>query len=156
MVVSLGSWIEVKDGDPRAVSIFNRHYSCHNPANGRKVDRVRYGFSGNGESMVLLTQDCRALFCWRLVKGEGVDCSVFRNEGLVLSSELITEADSLAFQVWNKESRHYTYVNANKIRSNHPGYCFLQAGWDYQRDNKGKPILSKSGLYILELIRCRL
>ena len=136
-------WIEVKDGDPRAVGLYERHYSCYKPKNGRKIDRVRYGFSGKGESMVLLIQDCRALFCWRLVKSEGVQCSVFRNEGSLLSSDLIKESCELAWQRWPGR-RLYSYVNANKIKSSNPGYCFIRAGW--QRCG-----LTKGGLVILEI-----
>ena len=104
--------------------------------------------------MILLTLDCKALFGWRKQKitddkQSGVNCFVFRNEGNILSSELIKEADELAWNRWG-DSRHYTYVNKEKIASKHAGYCFIMAGWDYQRDDKGKPILTKGGLYILE------
>ncbi|MBU2249133.1 MAG: hypothetical protein KKD77_20470, partial [Gammaproteobacteria bacterium] len=131
-------WYPVRDGDPRAVALYRRHYSCRDP----KVDLCRYGFSGKGESMVLLTLDCLALFCWRLVKGEGVNCSVFHNESSLLSSELVKEADELAYVRWPGE-RHYTYVNSKKIRSTNPGACFMFAGWR-------KCGVSKGGLIILE------
>ena len=143
-MMQAANWYEIKDGDPRAVGLYQRHYSCYKPKNGRKIDRVRYGFSGNGQSIVLLTQDCRALFCWRLVKTEGVNCSVFRNEGDILSSDLIREADSLAWQKW-AETRHYTFVDSDKIESTNPGYCFLQAGWH-------KCGVTKRGLIILEVL----
>lgn len=134
----LGQWRTVKDGDPRAVALFHRHYSCAD----NTVDHTRYGFSGNGESMVLLSQDCQALWCWRRVAGEGVLCSVFRNEGPVLSSQLIREAVALAWQRWPGE-RLYTYVNPGKIRSTNPGACFLKAGWR-------RCGMSLGGLVILE------
>ncbi len=135
------NWYAVKDGDSRAVALFKRHYSCENP----KADHVRYGFSGNGESMVLLTRDCSAVWCWRLVSGEGVVCSVFRNEGIMLSSELIREADELAWQRWPNE-RHFTYVNGDKVRHKRdPGRCFVKAGWH-------KCGISKGGLVILEKV----
>jgi len=151
MMMITGHWIAVKDGDPRAVAIFKRHYSCVN----HKANHVRYGFSGKGESMVLITLRTDCLWCWRKVENEGINCSVFRNEGDIQSSELIMEADELAWQRWTNENRHYTYVNARKIKSRHPGYCFLKAGWDYQRDNEGKPELTKGGLYILEVYQCQ-
>lgn len=135
-------WFEVRDGDPRAVGIFERHYSCYKPKNGRKIDRVRYGFSGNGESLVLLTQDCRALFCWRKVVEVGINCSVFRNEGAFKSSALIQEACELAWMKWPGE-RLYTFVNSKKIRSSNPGYCFKMAGWNFWG-------MSKGGLHIFE------
>lgn len=53
---------------------------------------------------------------------------MFRNEGAGLSSDLIREADSLAWQRW-PVARHFTYVDDSKIQSRNPGYCFLQAGW---------------------------
>jgi hypothetical protein len=146
----IGNWIEVKDGDPRAVVLFERHYSCVNS----KADHARYGFSGQGESMILLTQDCNALFGWRKLKHSddgqiGVNCFVFRNESKLLSSSLILEAERMAWERWAGE-RLYTYVNSKKILSVHPGYCFLKSGWDYQRDENVKPVKTKGGLYILE------
>ena len=131
-------WIGVKDGDPRAVALYRRHYSCRNP----NIDYVRYGFSGKGESMVLLSPDCLALFCWRKVDGEGIYCSVFRNESPVLSSDLIREADLLAWQHWT-EKRHFTHVNPREV--NGDGKCFKAAGW-----LKLKEHTKKSKLIILE------
>ena len=98
--------------------------------------------------MVLMTLDCDALFVWRKFiddSGErGVNCAVFRNEGPILSSTLILEAEQLAWGRWPGE-RLYTYVDARKIRSTNPGYCFLMAGWrrmDYRTAN-GKRVLAK-------------
>jgi len=138
-----GHWIPVKDGDPRAVAIFNRHYS----ARKGHIDRVRYGFSGNGESLIMLTVECDALFGWRKQKitddGQtGINCFVFRNEGKLLSSSLILEAEQMAWSRWPTE-RLYTYVNSKKILSSNPGYCFIMAGWH-------KCGLTKGGLTILE------
>ena len=137
-------WIEVKDGDPRAVGLFREHYSCRN----KKADHVRYGFSGQGESMVLLTVDCKALFVWvkqrdRMDGQVGVNCSVFRNEGELLSSELIKEACELAHGRWPNE-RLFTYVNSKKIKSSNAGFCFIKAGWRRLQET------TKGGLIILE------
>jgi hypothetical protein len=144
-MLGLGLWIEVKDGDPRAVGIYRRHYSAKNKNHGLPIDYCRYGFSGKGESMVLLAENCNALFCWRKVEGEGIQCTVFRNESDLLSSDLIKEADNLAFSRW-PEKRHYTYVNAGKIKSSNPGYCFIKAGWH-------RCGLTQKGLVILEGLR---
>ena len=136
----MNNWIEVKDGDPRAVAIYRRHYSCRNP----KADLVRYGFSGKGESMILLTVKCDALFCWRRVVGEGIVCSVFHNEGGILSSDLIREACTLA-QARGGEERLYTYVNPKKLNKSGDGNCFKKAGW-----KKLKAKTKKDSLIILE------
>ncbi len=132
------NWFAVKDGDTRAVGLFRRHYTAR-----KGVDYLRYGFSGNGESLILLTLDCLALWCWRRVVTEGINCSVFHNEGSVKSSILIREATMLAWEQWPGE-RLFTYVNPRRIRSSNPGFCFLQAGWR-------KCGLTKKGLIILEL-----
>ena len=96
--------------------------------------------------MVLITQQCDALFIWRkfisLDHQEGVNCAVFRNESKLLSSELILQAEELARMRWPTE-RFYTYVNGAKIRSSNPGYCFIKAGWR-------KCGLTKGGLIVLE------
>ena len=144
MVVAVGNWIEVKDGDDRARGLFNRHYSRYHYKDGRKPKI----FVGPGEKMVLLTPDCQALFIWRkfltadACNQEGVNCAVFRNEGDLLSSDLIKEAMNMAFKRWPGE-RLYTYVNGKKILSTNPGYCFLMAGW--QRCG-----YTQKGLHILE------
>jgi len=135
------NWIGIKDGDPRAVALYRRHYSCRNP----KINYGRYGFSGKGESMVLLTLDCQALWCWRKVEGEGIYCSVFHNEGNILSSELVKEADILAWQRW-KENRHFTHVNPIEVKGD--GKCFKAAGW-----NKLRERTKKNRLIILEIFR---
>ena len=96
--------------------------------------------------MVLLTPYCDALFVWRKFindSGEcGVNCAAFRNEGSRLSSDLIKEAEEIAWHRWPGD-RLYTYVNKRKIKSTNPGYCFLRAGWR-------RCGLTKGGLIILE------
>lgn len=163
-----GHWFPVRDGDPRLISLYRRHYSA-NPATTR--DRqLRYGVSGVGQSMCVLTVTCDAAFIWvwntteRYDKQTGVQCSFFRNEGRVLSSDLIREADALAWARWPKERRHWTYVSPSETRQKRdPGRCFLRAGWRYVGHLKKKKDcvrcaeleracgMSKGGLVILEL-----
>ena len=123
-----GYWMSIKDGDPRALAIYERHYSCHRYKDGRK----RTIFVGPGEKMVLLTVMCDALFVWRKfidASGQqGINCAVFRNESPVLSSTLIEEAVQLAWSRWPGE-RLYTYVDKSKVKSRNPGYCFKVNGW---------------------------
>ena len=143
-----GHWIGVHDGDPRALALMKRHYSYRRRAHGQP--RGSPTFIGQGEKMVLMTLACDALFAWQRStiqrdSGEvGINCTVFRREVLclVLASDLVKEADDLAFQKWPGE-RHYTYVNSRKVLSTNPGYCFLMAGWR-------KCGASKGGLLILE------
>lgn len=122
------AWLCVKDGDAAARGIFNRHYSRHWYADGRRPKL----FVGPGEKMVLVTPTYDALFVWRKFESgdgqQGINCAVFRNEGTTRSSDLILAAELLAHQRWPDE-RFYTYVAGRKIRSTNPGYCFQMAGW---------------------------
>lgn len=136
-------WVQIRDGNPMALDIFRRHYSRYIYKDGRKPNR----FVGPGERIVLISQCGRALFVWRkfksLDKQQGINCSVFRNESDKLSSELILEAEKWAFERWG-HTRLYTYVNAAKIKSINPGYCFKVAGYKFSGTTK------KAKLHILE------
>ena len=135
-------WFGVKDGDPRAYALMKNHYSFQSYKDGRRQNlsyRNRHLFVGPGQKMVLMTVDCRALFVWRkfIDKSgqQGINCAVFHNSGNELSSELIIEAEQLAWQRWPAE-RLYTYVNSKKIKSRNPGYCFKMAGWQVCGETK--------------------
>ena len=126
-----GYWLSANKADPRAIALYERHYSANHYRDGRR----RVQFVSPGETMVLLTVCCRALFVWvrntveRLDGQTGVNCAIFRNEGAALSSDLIREADRLADQRWPGE-RHFTYVDDAKVRHKRdPGRCFRKAGW---------------------------
>ena len=104
--------------------------------------------------MTLLLSDGSALFIWlkqKYIQNEqtGVNCAVFRNESMELSSLLILDAEKMAWERWNGE-RLYTYVDPNEITSPNAGYCFKKAGWKLVRDNNGKTLKTKNGLLILE------
>lgn len=122
-------WIQVKDGDPACSILFGRHYSKYKYKDGRRPKL----FVGPGEKIVLVTARGDAIFVWRKFKDDsgqqGVNCSIFRNESGMLSSELILLAEKHAAARWPGE-RLYTYVNPGKIKSSNPGFCFLKAGWE--------------------------
>lgn len=125
-------WVKTLDGDGFARLLADRHYS-------RKSKGANL-FVGPGEKMVLVTLNYDALFVWRKAllredNQKGVECSLFRNESGVLSSELIKEAVGLAHQRWPDE-RLFTYVADAKIRSVNPGCCFMKAGWQRCGRNK--------------------
>ena len=134
-------WRRATKRDPRAVDLYSRHYSSEKNGKGRR-DWLAHGFVAPGESMTLLTSDCRALLVWlrqRYVgNGQaGVNCAVFRNEGAyggdVLSSDLIRAAERLAWGRWPGE-RLYTYVDevataGRRGKEKPAGYCFVMAGW---------------------------
>lgn len=128
-LLASGPWVEVRDGNPTAAALFDRHYSRNRAARGDPR------CAGPGKKMVLLTPCVRALFVWRefitkdpTAAPDDINCAIFRNEGAGLSSELITEAMRLAWQRWPGR-RLYTYVNPKRVRSSNPGYCFMMVGW---------------------------
>jgi len=155
-----GNWIGVSGGDDRLHAIFERHYTARPHRLARRHWPNWKRICPPGEHLVLLTSRCEALFVWVKEKirddhQDGICCTVFRNEsnGILISSELIGEADDLAWQKWPHE-RLFTYVDGaktSKRRSKRasPGECFLQAGWRYVMDGD-KPYRSLKGLYLLE------
>ena len=124
-------WQIIRDGDPRAYAMFQRHYSALPYRRRPRGNGTR--FVGPGQYIALLSLDERALLVWRKFRDKsgqtGVNCAIFRNENSAYrSSDLIRAAEQIAWQRWPNE-RLYTYVNPRKIRSTNPGFCFLCAGW---------------------------
>ena len=151
-----GPWIGVHDGDPRALALFKRHYSYRRRASGQP--RGSPTFVGQGQKMVLLTPKLDALFVWqvstviRLDGQQGVRCSVFRNEGPLRSSDLILEAEELAWRRWPGE-RLFTYIWPAKVQSVNPGYCFKMAAWKQCGRNKDGHLIILEKLPVLGMKR---
>ncbi len=139
----MSDWYLTKDGDLSCLAMYHRHYSRRKYKDGRQPKL----FCGPGEKIVLRTRLADAVFVWRKfidASGQkGINCAIFRNESHILSSDLIRQADKIADFCWPGE-RHYTYVNAKKVRSANPGFCFISAGWKRCGTTKG-------GLVILEI-----
>lgn len=146
-------WYGVSRRDPRVVGLYARHYSS--AKNGKTIrDWLDHGITAPGETITLMTSDCSALFVWlrqKYVQNDqrGVNCAVFHNEGGILSSVLILEAEEFAWARW-KDERLFTYVNLDEVESRNPGYCFKKAGWQLVRDEACKPLKTMGGLLILE------
>ena len=134
--------------DKRALPLADRHY------NRRKVGSPQ--FVPPGRNLVLLTSCERALWVTSWPFAEYVRhawpgawvCSLFRNEGGGLSSELIAEA--VAATRWTygdpPELGFITFVNRSKTKpKKDPGYCYRMAGWETCGKTKG-------GLYSLRLL----
>lgn len=140
------NWFACSDQNPAAMALYRRHYSKHEYKDGR---RHSGGVMPPGEHLFLMIPDGRAIFGWlhnlveRYDKQTGVNCTVFRNESPLRSSDLISEACELAWVRW-PGTRLWTYVNPEKIASPNPGYCFKAAGWRKTGE-------SAQGLHILEI-----
>lgn len=130
-----GPWQVRTKGNGAAMALFDRHYSRQKPGRGE--------VGPPGRKLVLVTPCERAMWCSHWPKAEltmdGLDawrCSVFRNEGAGLSSELIVAAMSLTAEMWGElpEDGWVTWVDTRKIASPNPGFCFKQAGWWLDRE----------------------
>lgn len=127
--------------DPELCMLADRHYTR------QKIGSPQ--FMPPGRTLVLRDAAGTAVFGWlwclpglRYDKQEGYCCTIFRNESRRRSSELILEAETAAVNKWGR-NRMFTYVDASKVTSSNPGYCFKMAGWRFI----GK---SLSGLHLLE------
>ena|SRR5436190_942412 len=136
-------WVKVQDGNEIAFDIFTRHYTFRKwrPRKGLNGKRM----AGPGETIVLIGKDHKALFIWKKQKysqdGQtGINCAVFRNESEFLSSELLMQAETIAAARWPGE-RLFTYVNATKIKSTNPGYCFKVCGWQKIGISKARKLI---------------
>jgi len=120
----------------------DRHYSRRTPGARQ--------FCYSGRKLVLRNTEGTVLFVWmypnpdmRMDGQVGYNCAIFRNESERLSSEIILEAERMAFNKWGP-NRLYTYIDPKKIQSVNPGYCYKVVGWHFVRISRGgKHLLSK-------------
>lgn len=141
------NWCLSHRADPEAVKVADRHY------NRQKVGTPQ--FVPPGRCLVLATPDYSAVWVtsWPFAEyvkhrwaGAWVN-SLFRNEGRILSSELIRQAVAATLYNWPDvpELGLITFVDSGKIKSSNPGYCYLKAG--FKRVGK-----TKGGLVALQLL----
>lgn len=134
------NWIIVSKGDIRARGLADRHYSRQKPRTPQ--------FTRPGNNLVLLLEDCSALWVsWKPANGIkrmddaglAYECTIFRNEGGELSSDLIKSAIGLTEKTWgNPIDGWITYIGDNAVRSENKGYCFKVAGFKTNgRNQKG-------------------
>lgn len=145
-----GLWQIRNKSDRAALALGDRHYSRRRPGSGQ--------LGPPGRKIVLVTPCERAVWLshWPdpVMAMDGLDawrCSIFRNEGAGLSSDLIRAAMLLTAEVWRDQVNTWhsyaitnghphpsdgwvTWVDRTKVSSLNPGYCFLKAGWRRDRD----------------------
>ena len=128
-------WVRTTKFDKRGASLADRHYSR------RKVGSPQ--FMPPGQTIVLVPEDegYPAVWGWwrphpsfskTAMNGlNGWTCTIFRNEGDVLSSELILGAEEALMEYADDcgPDGMLTYVFDKKVASANPGYCFKKAGW---------------------------
>jgi hypothetical protein len=125
-------WRRSTRGDKRALPLADRHY------NRQKIGSPQ--FVPPGRCLVLLTDDADALWVtsWPIAAyvkhawAGAMVCSLFRNEGDRLSSELITAAMAATRAHWPDlpPMGMVTFVDPDKTRRKRdPGRCYRRAGW---------------------------
>ncbi len=121
--------------DDECRQLADRHYSR------RTIGAKQFCYSGR--KLVLRNAEGTVLFVWmnpdptmRMDGQTGYNCAIFRNESDRKSSDIILEAERWAFEKWGPD-RMYTYIDAGKVKSVNPGYCYKCAGWQYVGLSKG-------------------
>jgi hypothetical protein len=139
---------EVSDrADPRGVALADRHYNRQSHGSPQ--------FVPPGRNLCFVTTDSLAVWTtsWPYAEyvrhawaGAWVN-SIFRNEGPVLSSELILEAIACTRWTWEPPDLGIvTFVDASKVRRKRdPGRCYRRAGFEHVGYTKG-------GLFAFQLL----
>jgi hypothetical protein len=128
--IDVGPWQVRNHRDRAANALADRHYSRRRPRSGQ--------IAPPGRKLVLVSPDEQAVWVthWpyahlALDHLDAWRCTIFRNEGAGLSSDLIRSAMELTTQLWtNRPAEPWiTWIDRTKVHSTNPGYCFLKAGW---------------------------
>jgi hypothetical protein len=144
-------WYVTKPTDSRGRVLADRHYSRQKPGTpeyappGRKLVLVDTDAYAPAITALWITSWPFAQFVNRDYKDAWL-CCLFRNESAVLSSELIVEA--IAATRWKygtpPVSGMVTMIDAAKVTSRNPGYCYKIVGFVHVG-------YTKSGLHMLQL-----
>ena len=140
----------------------DRHYSRRTPGARQ--------FLYSGRKLVLRNTEGTVLFGWlypdpsmRMDGQKGYNCAIFRNESDRRASDIILEAEQMAFEKWGP-NRLYTYIDPDKTKvilalRDYPslgirrggrivGFCYRKAGWKPMVTKDGRPRLSQSGQWL--------
>src|SRR6185436_16207717 len=117
-----GPWRLTSKRDLRAAALADRHYSRRTIGSDQ--------FMPPGRTLVFMTEDADVVWGTHWPNAElsldGMDCwrcTIFRNEGPLLSSALILEAMDRTAETWTERPADgwLTFVRIDKVRSVNPG-----------------------------------
>lgn len=140
MLSFTGNLLITTKADPEMAALADSHYSR------QKIGTKQ--FMPPGKTIVIRNPEGSLVFGWLSQRyrddGEdGFNCSIFRNESGLLSSEVIFACEAIALDIWGL-GRFFTYVDPEKVLSPNPGYCFKKSGWKFvRRTADGKHLLAK-------------
>ena len=131
LIANIPLWTQTGKRDRGACALADRHYSRRKPGTPQ--------FMPPGQTLVLVGTN-RVWGWWRphpragiraMNNLDGWTCTIFRNEGPMLSSTLILGAECMLVVKIGEcgPDGMLTYVWDAKIRSVNPGACFKAAGW---------------------------
>lgn len=130
-------WVITNKGDDACRYLADRHYNRQSLGDKQ--------FCRPGRNLVLRTPMGDAVWVtWNGIRDDGLaawECTLFRNESEILSSELIKEAVKITLEIWGRPPKDgiITYIAPDKIASANPGYCYKCAGWvSFGRSKSGK------------------
>lgn len=139
--------------DDEMRQLADRHYS-------RRTIGARQ-FLYSGRKLVLRNTEGTVLFGWMFPDAEkrmdgqtGYNCAIFHNESTRKASDILLEAERMAFERWGP-NRLYTYIDPKQTKvimrrgKRIVGFSFLKAGWKPLVTLDGKPRTSKDGKHIL-------
>lgn len=126
------NWFRTWRADPVGRVLADRHYSR------KTVGAAPFAPPGRNLTLRTLAGDALWVTCWPLPEfvdhewGDCWTCTLFRNEGDVLSSELVN--DAVAATRWRfgdpPPGGFLTFVDVGKVRRKRdPGRCFRKAGF---------------------------
>ncbi len=143
-----GGWVEVNKCHPVAVSLADRHYTRQTPGAAQ--------FTRPGVNLVLVREDGTVVWVtWRPIPQvgrkdqlEAWECTLFRNEGASLSSDIIRQAVDITWRRWGwpPKDGFITAIGIEqtaKRRGKHsrPGACYIAAGWEpWQHPNPSQNV----------------
>lgn len=139
----LGAWRVTHREDQSIRALADRHYSRQTAGERR--------FAPPGEGFFAVTWCGRA--AWVVVRNRFMGvwrwrCTLFRNEGAGLSSDLVREATARTYAWWRSRygvlptERLTTEVDPRKTRRKRdPGRCFVRAGWARIETRRGLVVL---------------
>lgn len=129
-------WREINKGHRRLIELADSHYTRQTPGSNQACRP--------GVNLALLLSDGSAVWVvWRPIPEvgrkdglEAWECTLFRNGGARLSSELVAEATALTFRRWGWPPRDglisavgIDETAARRSKNSEPGQCFRVAGW---------------------------
>lgn len=126
--------------DSDALPLADAHYNRQKPGTPQFMPpgRCLVLLAGEGPNALWGTSWPFAQFTKHRWAGAWV-CSIFRNQGAGLSSELVLEAVAVTRYRWPEVPPlgMVTFVNPSQVKSVIPGYCFIVAGFEFDGYTEG-------------------